>query len=149
MVFLDGDDLLLPWALTVYNEVAEREQPHIILSTMRWFEGQIPNVSGDRAPDNIEVVAYDSLLEKDRPYRASASALVYARLRMSATTSASTSAPAAACDAKREDARGKHHRRRDNPKPRLATLGEESPGVDAGEDDPEDQVRDNVYEVEE
>jgi len=79
LVFLDGDDLLLPWALTVYNEVAEREQPHIILSTMRWFEGQIPNVSGDRAPDNIEVVAYDSLLEKDRPYRASASALVISR----------------------------------------------------------------------
>src|SRR5712672_221405 len=79
LVFLDGDDLLLPWALTVYNEVAEREQPHIILSTMRWFEGEIPNISGDRVPDNIEVVAYDSLLEKDRPYRASASALVISR----------------------------------------------------------------------
>ena len=79
LVFLDGDDLLLPWALTVYNEVVDREQPHIILSTMRWFEGQIPNISSDRAPDNIEVVAYDSLLEKDRPYRASASALVLSR----------------------------------------------------------------------
>jgi len=79
LVFLDGDDLLLPWALTVYNEVVEREQPHIILSTMRWFEGQIPNMSSDRVPDNIEVVAYDSLLEKDRPYRASASALVISR----------------------------------------------------------------------
>jgi glycosyltransferase involved in cell wall biosynthesis len=79
LVFLDGDDLLLPWALTVYNEVVDREQPHIILCTMRWFEGQIPNIGSDCAPQNIEVVAYDSLLEKDRPYRASASALVISR----------------------------------------------------------------------
>jgi glycosyltransferase involved in cell wall biosynthesis len=79
LVFLDGDDLLLPWALAVYNEVVHREQPHIILSTMRWFEGQAPNISGDRVPANIEAVAYESLLEKDRPYRASASALVINR----------------------------------------------------------------------
>jgi glycosyltransferase involved in cell wall biosynthesis len=79
LVFLDGDDSFFPWALTVYNEVVEREHPQIVLSTMRWFEGQMPNVSSDRAPDNIEVVAYDSLLEKDRPYRASASALVISR----------------------------------------------------------------------
>ena len=79
LVFLDGDDLLLPWALDVYGEIADRKRPHIILSTMRWFEGQIPKVSNERAPENIEVVAYDSLLEKDRPYRASASALVISR----------------------------------------------------------------------
>ena len=76
LVFLDGDDVLLPWALAVYNQVVERERPHIILSTMRWFHEQTPDISSDRAPDNVEVVAYDSLLEKDRPYRASASALV-------------------------------------------------------------------------
>ena len=79
LVFLDGDDHLLPWALTVYNEVVDRQQPHIILSTMRWFEGQIPDSGEERAPVTIEAVAYDSLLEKDRPYRASASALVISR----------------------------------------------------------------------
>jgi glycosyltransferase involved in cell wall biosynthesis len=78
LVFLDGDDLLLPWTLAVYDEVVRRERPHIILSTMRWFEGHVPNIS-DPAPNNIEVVAYDSLLEKDRPYRASASAMVISR----------------------------------------------------------------------
>jgi hypothetical protein len=46
---------------------------------MRWFEGQVPDISIDRAPDNVEVVAYDSLLGKDRPYRASSSALVISR----------------------------------------------------------------------
>jgi glycosyltransferase involved in cell wall biosynthesis len=79
LVFLDGDDVLLPWALAVYNEVVDREGPHIILSTMRWFEGQISNIRNSRAPENIQVVAYESLLEKDRPYRASASALVISR----------------------------------------------------------------------
>jgi glycosyltransferase involved in cell wall biosynthesis len=79
LVFLDGDDALLPWALVVYNQVVDRARPNIILSTMRWFEGQVSDIGIDRAPDNVEVVAYDSLLEKDRPYRASASALVISR----------------------------------------------------------------------
>jgi succinoglycan biosynthesis protein ExoO len=79
LVFLDGDDALLPWALVVYNQVVDRERPHIILSTMRWFQGQVPDIAGGPVPDNVEVVAYDSLLEKDRPYRASASALVISR----------------------------------------------------------------------
>ena len=77
LVFLDGDDLFLPRALSIYNEVINRTGPHIILSTMRWFEGSAnTNISNDPGPGNIEVVAYDSLLEKDRPFRASASALV-------------------------------------------------------------------------
>jgi hypothetical protein len=46
---------------------------------MRWFEGQVPEISGKHAPENIEVVDYESLLDKDRPYRASASALVISR----------------------------------------------------------------------
>lgn len=79
LVFLDGDDLLLPWALDVYGEVVDQKRPHIILSRMLWFEGQIPKLRSERAPAQIEVVAYESLLEKDRPYRASASALVISR----------------------------------------------------------------------
>jgi len=79
LVFLDGDDVFFPWALEMYGEIVEREQPQIILTTMRWFEGQAPDVSKDRKPRHAEVVAYESLLEKDRPYRASASALVIRR----------------------------------------------------------------------
>jgi glycosyltransferase involved in cell wall biosynthesis len=78
LVFLDGDDLLLPWALEIYNEIVDRKQPQIILSTMLWFEGNAPQ-SSDHKPEHIEVVAYESLLQKDRPYRASASALVIRR----------------------------------------------------------------------
>lgn len=79
LVFLDGDDLLLPWALDIYSEIVDRKRPHIILSAMLWFEAQIPKFGSERRPASIEVVAYESLLEKDRPYRASASALVISR----------------------------------------------------------------------
>jgi GT2 family glycosyltransferase len=79
LVFVDGDDALLPWALGIYREVVQRKSPTIILSTMRWFSGELPKIRTEHAPENIHVVAYDSLLEKDRPYRASASALVIRR----------------------------------------------------------------------
>lgn len=79
LVFLDGDDVLLPWALNIYREIVERKHPRIILSTMLWFERQIPATTYEHTPENIEVVSYDSLLQKDRPYRASASALVISR----------------------------------------------------------------------
>ena len=78
LVFLDGDDLLLPWALGIYQEIVDRKHPEIILSAMRWFEGRTPQLSEEK-PEHIDVVAYESLLEKDRPYRASASALVIRR----------------------------------------------------------------------
>jgi glycosyltransferase involved in cell wall biosynthesis len=79
LVFLDGDDVLLPWALGIYREVIERTRPHIILGTMLWFEKQIPSTTRQDTPENIDVVSYNSLLQKDRPYRASASALVISR----------------------------------------------------------------------
>jgi len=79
LVFLDGDDLLLPWALDVYGRIIERKRPHIILCRMLWFERQVPKMNTEGAPAQIEIADYESLLEKDRPYRASASALVISR----------------------------------------------------------------------
>jgi glycosyltransferase involved in cell wall biosynthesis len=79
LVFLDGDDLLLPWALHVYAQVVAQKSAQIILSRMLWFETQVPTFQSADTPSSIEVVAYESLLEKDRPYRASASALVIRR----------------------------------------------------------------------
>jgi glycosyltransferase involved in cell wall biosynthesis len=79
LAFLDGDDLLLPWALAVYREVLEQQEPHIILGAMLWFESKVPEIDNERTPKNLKVVAFESLLEKDRPYRASASALVISR----------------------------------------------------------------------
>jgi glycosyltransferase involved in cell wall biosynthesis len=78
LVFLDGDDALLPWALEIYSRVFEREHAKIILSTMLWFEREVPKATNN-TPQQVNVVAYENLLEKDRPYRASASALVIDR----------------------------------------------------------------------
>jgi len=78
LVFLDGDDVLLPWALDAYRRILDSERPQIILSTMLWFEREAPKFS-ERMPEHVQVVAYETLLAKDRPYRASASALVINR----------------------------------------------------------------------
>ena len=78
LVFLDGDDALLPWALEVYSRVLSREDPKIILGTMLWFDHELRGADGP-GPEQVRIVAYESLLEKDRPYRASASALVIDR----------------------------------------------------------------------
>src|ERR1700694_6355682 len=37
-VFLDGDDVMLPWALDVYDQIADLKKPKVILSRMAWFE---------------------------------------------------------------------------------------------------------------
>lgn len=80
LVFLDGDDLLLPWALDVYGRIIELKSPKLILSRMLWFEGASFSVEIDPPPDEITVVDYGSFMAKDRPYRASASALVIDRV---------------------------------------------------------------------
>jgi GT2 family glycosyltransferase len=79
LVFLDGDDLLFPWTLEMYSEIVGRKQPNIILGAMRWFEGENPKISEESRPAQIEVVDYETLVQKDRPYRASASAMVISR----------------------------------------------------------------------
>src|SRR6266403_65994 len=58
--------------------ILDSERPKIILSTLLWFEREAPKF-GAGVPERVQVVAYETLLEKDRPYRASASALVINR----------------------------------------------------------------------
>jgi glycosyltransferase involved in cell wall biosynthesis len=77
LVFLDGDDAFLPWALDVYNRIVDAKQPAFILATMRWFEGAIPQ-AGER-PQALSVVEYSDYLKRDRGFGHSASAFVIAR----------------------------------------------------------------------
>ena len=44
LVFLDGDDLLLPWALEMYARILSHQQVPVIISNLRWFEGAAPQV---------------------------------------------------------------------------------------------------------
>jgi glycosyltransferase involved in cell wall biosynthesis len=79
LVFLDGDDAFLPWAVDVYERIVHAKQPKMILATMSWFEGTLPVVLPGAAPQEIEVVDYSDYLRRDRPFGNSASALVIAR----------------------------------------------------------------------
>jgi glycosyltransferase involved in cell wall biosynthesis len=78
LVFLDGDDLLLPWALEVYGRLLAAKDARIILSVLSFFSGAANNHHVDE-PKAIEFCDYPRLIEKDRSYRASASAIVIER----------------------------------------------------------------------
>ncbi len=78
LVFLDGDDTLLPWALDVYERVADTRKPVLILATMSWFEGELPNAPISR-PHSARIVEYDDYFSKDRPFAVSASSVVIER----------------------------------------------------------------------
>jgi glycosyltransferase involved in cell wall biosynthesis len=79
LVFLDGDDAFLPWALDVYERIVQAKRPTMILGTMLWFEGTLPEVQSGDAPEEIKIVDYSDYLRRDRSFGNSASALVIAR----------------------------------------------------------------------
>src|ERR1700738_15421 len=75
LVFLDGDDLLSPWALSTYKTAISATQAPIVLSRLFFFEGtQSPET--EEPPGEITFVEYENLIQKDRTHRASASATV-------------------------------------------------------------------------
>jgi GT2 family glycosyltransferase len=75
LVFLDGDDLLWPWALSSYKTVISATQAPIVLSRLFFFEGTQPPETKE-TPGEITFVEYENLIQKDRTHRASASATV-------------------------------------------------------------------------
>jgi glycosyltransferase involved in cell wall biosynthesis len=75
LVFLDGDDLLAPWALNTYKTLVTATKAPIILSRLLYFEGVPPTEMG-AIPEEITFVEYANLIQKDRTHRASASATV-------------------------------------------------------------------------
>jgi glycosyltransferase involved in cell wall biosynthesis len=77
LVFLDGDDLLRPWALNTYKSVVSTSQAPIVLSRLFFFEGAPPELG--ETPQDITFVQYENLIQKDRMHRASASATVVKR----------------------------------------------------------------------
>ena len=79
LVFLDGDDAFLPWALAVYDWAIQAKAPKLILSPMSWFRGRLPAVQVAEAPREIRFVEYADYLQKDRPVGVSASSVVIDR----------------------------------------------------------------------
>jgi glycosyltransferase involved in cell wall biosynthesis len=77
LVFLDGDDAMMPWALEIYDRIIDAKHPTVVLSRLLFFEGAIPPAPD--VPREIEIVDYAAFMEKDRTYRASASTIIVDR----------------------------------------------------------------------
>jgi len=65
IMFLDGDDILAPWTVRIYERLIAERRPKIIIANPLFFKGAEP-VPGDE-PLAIEFVEYDRLIDKDRP----------------------------------------------------------------------------------
>jgi glycosyltransferase involved in cell wall biosynthesis len=77
--FLDGDDVLLPWALDVYGQIVNLKKSKIILSCMEWFDGSLRDLRPVKTPQRIEIAEYELLAMRDRRYQAGGSAMVIER----------------------------------------------------------------------
>ena len=78
LVFLDGDDKLLPWALKAYKRIVQSSQPKLILASMERFGTPLPELQQDY-PREIRFSQYEDYMRKDRPFFCSASAIVVDR----------------------------------------------------------------------
>jgi glycosyltransferase involved in cell wall biosynthesis len=79
LVFLDGDDVLMPWALDVYDRLITARCPKIILGRAVRFHGKVPEAKTCDVTNNIQFVEYADFLAKNRPGIYSTSALVVNR----------------------------------------------------------------------
>ena len=79
LVSLDGDDLMLPWALDVYHRIIDLKDPKLILCKMLYFTNTLSSVNIGNNPPEVRVVDYEAFMKKDRAYAASASAMVIER----------------------------------------------------------------------
>ncbi len=79
LVFLDGDDILTPWCLDVYQQIVASRQPRLILGPTFWFRDAVPAEQIQADPQRIEFVEFQDYLRKDRAIGLSASSMVIAR----------------------------------------------------------------------
>ena len=79
LVFLDGDDVLMPWTLKVYERLVAAESPKIILGRRYWFQGEVPRTDAYSFSSRIDFVNYACWFDKDRTVDFGASSLVVRR----------------------------------------------------------------------
>jgi glycosyltransferase involved in cell wall biosynthesis len=78
LVFLDGDDVLLPWTLKVYGRLIEQRSPALILGRSSLFHDDPPVIAAAAQP-RILFVEYATFFDKDRPWVYNTSSLVVER----------------------------------------------------------------------
>jgi len=77
LMFLDGDDAFVPWAIDVYATIVEAREPIVVIGPMQWFEGRLPDPG--RPPSDIRFFEFADYFSKDRSVGVSASAIVVNR----------------------------------------------------------------------
>ena len=80
LVFLDGDDVLMPWALEVYARVIAACAPKVLLGRCVVCHGPVPEADPADFPRRVQFVEYPNFLAKDRPCIYNTSTLVVDRL---------------------------------------------------------------------
>lgn len=79
LVFLDGDDAFMPWALDVYERIIQTRKPKMIIAKLRQFRGMLPVAQPGDTPHSIQIVEYEDYIRKDRTATSSGSAMVIER----------------------------------------------------------------------
>src|SRR5213593_2971095 len=66
LVFLDGDDALMPHALNIYNTIIERRRPMLVLAAISQFSGLVPQARLEEAANGpLKFVEYSCAMSKD------------------------------------------------------------------------------------
>jgi glycosyltransferase involved in cell wall biosynthesis len=79
LVFLDGDDVLMPWALEVYGRLITTRRPKLMFGRCVIFRGEVPEVKTADVPRDIQFVEYANFFAKDRPCVFNTSTLIVDR----------------------------------------------------------------------
>jgi glycosyltransferase involved in cell wall biosynthesis len=79
LVFLDGDDLLTPWALDVYERLARERKPAVVSGEVWTFSGPVPRIEKKDVPRQVRFAGYSAFILKDRAAGLQASAYVVHR----------------------------------------------------------------------
>jgi glycosyltransferase involved in cell wall biosynthesis len=78
LVFLDGDDALTPWSLSVYGRLIGERGPTLVLGRSVLFYGDLPKITVTPEP-SIRFVEYATFFDKDRNWVYNTSSLVVER----------------------------------------------------------------------
>ena len=77
VMFLDGDDLLLPWALRAYSKIIDLKKPKLVIARLlHCLDGTTIKDKLSKTPNEIEIVEYETLMKKDRNVRFSPTAVM-------------------------------------------------------------------------
>ena len=85
LVFLDGDDVLMPWALDTYSRLISAGTPTIILGHAAVCRKDVPRLREQDLPREIRFVEYPRFFAKDRPWIYNTSTLIVERATFCAT----------------------------------------------------------------